>query len=178
MDPAVAKILLFLRSHPQVRSRIPAPPDKTVVYSGAIERGSDVFRAWKLLAQAKAADPAKYDYITLEERLRLFHAVEFGESLLEHARRLTTELESRGRGSEAMFIWRALSGVYVQGARGRVRALILPTSGIGQSVFNMTEVNVLLRPDVLTQVAIDPNVLRDFRNYVRAGLTPSPIVVF
>jgi hypothetical protein len=178
MDPAVTKMLQFLRNHPQVRSRIPAPPNKTVVYSGAFERGSDMFRAWRMLAQAKAADPVKYDYVTLEERLRMFHVVDFGESLFDHANRLTAELEVRGRAAEAIYIWRALSGVYVQGASGKVRALILPGNGIGQSVFNMTEVNVLLRPDVLRQISIDPNALRDFRTYVRSGLTPAPIVVF
>ena len=39
-----------------------------------------------------------------------------------------------------------------------MRALILPQQeSIGSSVFSLTEVSVLLKPDVLRQIEIDPS---------------------
>jgi len=136
-----------------------------------------VHGAWRLLAQAKKQDPARFDYVTLEERLRQFHIVEFGESLFDHANRVADSLKRRHLDGQAMILWRALSGIYVQGATGRVRALILPGPGIADSVFNLTEVNVLLRPGVLAQIEIDPERLREFRMVVKSGGSPAPIVV-
>ena len=155
-----------------------APPDKTVVYSGGIERGSEAYRAWQILAQAKRQDPKRFDYVSLEERLRQLHVVEFGETLFEHANRIATNLKSHGLDDQAAILWRALSGIYVQGAKGKVRALILPDSKTGNSVFSITEVNVLLRPDVLQNIEMDSIILRNFRVMVKSGLTPVPIVVF
>lgn len=177
LDPALTRFLQFLARHPQVRQRLAAPPGKTVVYSGAISGEHDVLAAWKALAQAKAADPVRFDYVTLEERLRQFHVTEFGESLFDHALRVARSLNLLGRPHEALILWRALSGIYVQGAKGRVRALVMPGPHIANSVFNLTEVNVLLRTDVLRQIEIDPSLLRDFRLQVRAGLQPAPLVV-
>ena len=181
LDPELVASLKFLARHPQVRIRLAAPRDKTVVYSGGFVTGGDVaapyHAAWRLLAQAKASHPARFDYITLEERLRQFHVVEFGESLFDHANRVSAALEQRGVGAQALMLWRALSGIYVQGAQGKVRALILPGTTVGTSVFNLTEVKVLLREDVLRKIDLDPALLRDFRILVQAGLTPAPIVV-
>ena len=44
--------------------------------------------------------------------------------------------------------------------------------------FHLTEVQVLLRPDVLANIDLDATVLRDFRAAVRAGNTPAAFVVF
>jgi len=151
--------------------------DKTVVYSGGHQTPHGMHAAWRQLAQAKQQDPRRFDYVTLEERLRQFHVVAFGESLLDHANRVSEDLIRRGFADQAMILWRALSGIYVQGARGKVRALILPGPSIIGSVFNLTEVHVLLKPDVIAQIQLDPSVLRDFRTWVRSGLTPVPIVV-
>ena len=169
-------ILSFLHRHPGVRQRLPAGRDKTVVYSGGIPGPAGVQAAWRLLQQAKAQDPRRFDYVTVEERLRQFHVVEFGESLFDHANRVADSLKAQGLPDQAMILWRALSGIYVQGATGRVRALILPGQAIASSVFNVTEVKVLLRPDVLQQIQIDPQLLREFRLVVQAGNTPAPIV--
>jgi hypothetical protein len=181
LDPAVRNVLQFLRARPLVRARLCAPRDKTVVYSGGVDSVSGVFQAWRLLAQAKTQDPRRFDYITLEERLRDFHVVEWGETLFEHANRVSDLLKSKGQERQALILWRALSGLYVQGAKGRVRALILPGTDptrIQRSVFNLTEVQVLLRPNVLDNIDIDPGLLREFRTVVRAGNTPAPIVIF
>jgi hypothetical protein len=177
LDSDLTAVLGFLRSHPAVRQRLAAPPDKTVVYSGGMPGTDGVQAAWRLLAHAKQQDPRRFDYVTLEERLRQFHVVEFGETLFDHANRTAGVLKRHGHDDQAMILWRALSGIYVQGAVGRVRALILPGPAISGSVFNLTEVSVLLRPDVLQQIQIDPERLREFRIVVKAGMMPAPIVV-
>jgi hypothetical protein len=177
MDPELLAVMTFLRKHPGVRQRIPAPPHKTVVYSGALDANGGPHHAWKMLGLAKQQDPVRFDYITLEERLRQFHVVEFGESLFDHANRVAASLKSRALADQALILWRALSGVYVQGAKGKVRALVLPGAGIAGSVFSLTEVQVLLKPDVLRQIEIDPALLRDFRTTVRVGNVPAPVVV-
>lgn len=177
LDPLLTTSLKFLSQHPDVRRRLAAPPGKTVVYSGGHATSQGLFAAWRMLAQAKAQDPVRFDYVTLEERLRQFHVVTFGESLFDHARRVSSHLEGRGLADQGLILWRALSGIYVQGAKGKVRALIYPGPTIATSVFSLTEVNVLLKPDVLAQIDIDPTLLRDFRTTVRAGLQPAAIVV-
>jgi len=177
LDPELLRFLNFLQRHRELRARLPAPVDKTVVYSGGMPTADGLHAAWRLLAQAKAAEPARFDYVTLEERLRQFHAVEMGESLYDHANRLSDVLKGRGKEDQRLILWRALSGIYVQGARGKVRALILPTEAIAGSVFHLTEVNVLLRADVLQQISIDPELLRNFRSLVKAGARPGPLVV-
>lgn len=177
LDPELLKVFAFLRRHPAVRQRLAAPPNKTVVYSGGLDQQQGPQPAWRMLAQAKAREPLRFDYVTVEERLRQFHVVEFGESLYEHANRVANDLKARGLADQAMILWRALSGIYIQGAVGRVRALVLPGAGIAGSVFSLTEVSVLLKPDVLKQIDIDANVLREFRATVRTGNQPAPIVV-
>lgn len=177
LAPELTAVLSFLRQHPAVRQRLAAPRDKTVVYSGGMSGSAGPHAAWRLLQQAKLQDPMRFDYVTLEERLRQFHVVAFGESLFDHANRVAALLTHQGLPDQAMILWRALSGIYVQGATGRVRALILPGPAIASSVFNLTEVRVLLRPDVLRQIEIDPERLREFRLVVQAGNTPAPIVV-
>lgn len=178
IDPDLRKVLVFLNKHPRVRSALPAPRDRTVVYSGDIQNVRGVFAAWRLLAQAKQQDPVRFDYVTLEERLRTLHVVEFGETLFEHANRVSDLLKRKGLEGQALILWRALSGIYVRGASGRVRALVLPNDRIGGSVFSLTEVHVLLKPDVLANIEMNPHVLEQFRTTVRSGLTPSPLVVF
>lgn len=69
-----------------------------MVYSGRIERGADAYRAWKMLADAKRQDPKRFDYVTLEERLKQFHVVAFGETMYEHANRVAQNLGQRGLG--------------------------------------------------------------------------------
>ena len=59
-----------------------------------------------------------------------------------------------------------------------MRALILLDSTTANSVFSITEVNVLLRPDVLQNIEMNSSVLRNFRVMVKSELTPIPIVVF
>jgi hypothetical protein len=178
LDPELLKILNFLGSRPDVRRRLPAEAGKTVVYSGGIQRGDDVYPAWKMLEQAKKQDPLRFDYVTLEERLRQFHIVQFGETLYEHANRVATNLKQKGLDDQALVLWRTLSGVYIQGAKGIVRALILPNERTARSVFSLTEVNVLLKPDVLNQIQVNPELLRNFKMEVNAGFQPTPIVVF
>jgi hypothetical protein len=178
LDAELMSVLQFLRKYPNVRSRLCAPPDKTVVYSGGIERAGEVFRAWEMLAKAKLQDPRRFDYMTLEERLRQFHVVQFGETLFEYATRTAASLQRRGLPDQAAILWRALSGIYIQGAVGRVRALILPDMKTSKSVFGLTEVNVLLRQDVLQSIRLDPELLRQFKVQVRSGAAPTPIVVF
>ncbi len=132
LDPRLKEILQLLHKHPDIRLRIPAPPGKTVVYSGGMQHPADVAKAWRLLAQARAKDPARFDYVTLEDRLRQIHVIALGETLHEHAIRVASELSRDGLLDEKMILWRALSGIYVQGARGRVRLLVLPQERIEQ----------------------------------------------
>jgi len=73
LDPELLAVLGFLRRHPEVRGRLAAPPDKTVVYSGGVHAPDGIHAGWRLLAQAKAKEPRRFDDVTLEERLRRFH---------------------------------------------------------------------------------------------------------
>jgi len=184
LEPGLKEILQLLQKHPDIRQRIPAPPGKTVVYSGAMHP-DDVTKAWRLLAQAHAMDPAKFDYVTLEDRLQQIYVSALRVTLYEHANSVARELRRKGRLDEGMILWRALSGIYVQGARGRVRLLVLPQDKskvtpkewIENSVFNLVEVNLLLSPSVLHHIQVNPELLRQFKTEVRLGMQPARIVV-
>src|SRR3954470_21222541 len=109
LDPELLNVLTFLSRNPAVRQRIPAPPGKTVVYGGDQTGTDGVHAAWRLLAQARAQDPRRFDYVTLEDRLRQFHVVQFGESIFDHANRVSASLKRRNLDEQAMYMWRALS---------------------------------------------------------------------
>lgn len=47
LGQSLLEVLAFLRTHSQVGKALPAPRDKTIVYSGGIKRGRDVYRTWK-----------------------------------------------------------------------------------------------------------------------------------
>jgi hypothetical protein len=96
-DPDLRQLLVVLNRNPAARARIPALPDRTVVYSGGVASVQGVFAAWKQLAQAKAQDPRKFDYVTLEERLRSLHVIEFGETSFDYANRASTVRDLRAR---------------------------------------------------------------------------------
>ena len=106
MDPQLLSTFGFLKRHPAVRARLAAPFDKTVVYSGGMldPVSNKVHDAWRMLAHEKARDPVRFDYVTLEERLRQFHVVEFGESLFDHANRLAKSLKDRGLADQATIL--------------------------------------------------------------------------
>ena len=44
--------------------------DKTVVYCGEVANAGQVYAAWKMLKDAKAQDPVRFDYIIVEDRLQ------------------------------------------------------------------------------------------------------------
>lgn len=178
LDKRLHDLLSLLNKSPAMRARIAAPRDKTIVYSGGVSTLNGLTRAWQLLTRLKSENPAKYDYVTVEERLRTINVTSFGGTLYDFASNVAQSLQKDGVSDrQQLIVWRALSGIYVQGAIGRVRAFVAPEDRTAKSVFALTEVHVLLRPGVMANIDINRDMLIDFRANVRAGESPTPIIV-
>lgn len=168
LQPQTRELLSFLQDHPDVRSRIRAFPDKTLLYAG---KGFQA--AWVEIAALKRSSPHFTDKETLPDVLRRIH-VTGGRfpTLLDWAHSLDS---IKPWDKNGLIVWRALSGIFASNAVGAVSFYI--GSGIGKDkVFASTELAVLSRNpkvDALTREALtyyqtvlrskqfDPGELRD-----------------
>jgi len=181
MDPALHRFLVFLNRHPEVRHKLAAPKDKTIVYCGnEVGPDGESIAVWQHLDLLKRQDPQKHDYVTVTDRLRNFHVTAFGESLWDHANWVSKDIECAKPGDEgkreAVVIWRAPSGIDVQGARGRVRTYVKPDESIKEKVLALVEVKLLTRPDVLEQIETDAQALHNFRIEVLQSGRTNPVI--
>lgn len=157
MQQATRDLLSFLHKNPQVRARIAAPPNQTLLYAGNIFRP-----AWQEIARLKLHSREAASKQTLPDVLAtILTPGQPHPNLLAWAKSLDPLLLWRENGFVA---WRALSGIYASNAVGAVSFHI--GSGVDRSdkVFAATEVPVLLRNPL-----IDP-VTRDLLGYYQRCL--------
>jgi hypothetical protein len=146
---ATKDLLKFLQDHPEVRTRIRADTNKTVLYSG------EFFKAmWKEVRD----DPAMAGKQTLEFVLN--HRTPPGKghaNLADYVQAILQEIEVDPTIDKVSvqanhnIIWRALSGIFASNAVGKVsfqigRGVLRQTDPTKkQNVFAATEIDVLLR---------------------------------
>ena len=154
------QLLGFLRTHPDVRKRIAAPPNATLLYAGAFIRPM-----WQDLEQLKRTNAAVASKQMLPDVLAKIQTPgQLHPNLLAWAKALDSLLPWKENG---FIVWRALSGIYASNAIGAVSFYI--GSGVTKSekVFAATELPVLLRNanvDALTK-----DLLAYYQRCVRNG---------
>ena len=142
---ATKDLLRFLKTHPEVRSRIRAARDRTVLYSGRFFRPM-----WK----ETETDPDLADKQTLGYVLkRVMLPGNRHGNLAAYVDAAIQDVEREKRDVQANrdIIWRALSGIFASNAEGKVSFQI--GEGVSKeidpkkprNVFAATEVDVLLR---------------------------------
>ena len=153
--PLHAETLSFLRylqRNPSVRSSIRAAPDRTLLYAGSF-----VKPMWKEIEAFKRMHPEYATLQTLPDVLKTLPApVPDHAHLLAHLENLQGRVPWKPDG---LILWKAMSGIFVSNAVGKVSFQI--GSGVTKvdKVFAATEVAVLSR-----NPRIDP-VSRDLLDY-------------
>lgn len=178
--------LAFLQKHPDLRQRIAAAPGRTVAYAGDFTDGA----AWQRLQRRQIGAPGTNDFQMLPDVLRaipcppgLYAAVSLVtppgvRTMYEYVGFLTGD---KGLGyvaqvpwsDDGFIVWRALSGIFMSNARGRVRIMLGDVAAPGEKVFFRTEVFVLDRNpniDMFSREAIGA-----LRTRIKSGALPGKI---
>ena len=160
IQPATKEILVYLQSNPQVRARIAAPPNLTLVYAGSFFRP-----VWQELEQLKRCSHEVASKKLLPDVLASIAIPGRPHpTLLAWVKSLEQLQPWQENG---FIIWRSLSGIYASNAVGAVSFHV--GSGIDKSdkVFAVTEIPVLLRNS-----RIDPttrNMLDYYQRCLQSG---------
>jgi len=127
------QLMTFLRDNPQIRARIAAPPNSTLVYCGSF-----MWPAWQEIEELRRTWPQAASKRLLPEVLAGIHTP--GQpypTLLAWAKAVEHPWLDNG-----FIAWRALSGIYAANAKGAVSFYIASNVTKGK-VFAATELPVL-----------------------------------
>ena len=138
-------LLRFLQTHPEVRSRIKAAHDRTVLYSGGFFKPM-----WKeIQTDPELADKQSMEYVLK----RLILPGNRCGTLADYVQAALRDVDRDNVDAQANrdIIWRALSGIFASNATGKVSFQV--GSGVSdasgpdgkRNVFAATEISVLLR---------------------------------
>lgn len=149
--PETRSFLAYLQKHRDLRYRIRAGRDRTILYVGdgfPTLGGNGFTPNWRELQSYQAKRPGIVE--TLHDVLRTLPAPPPHVGTLQsYAEKLAAD-EKRTNGSRAeRVIWRALSGIFASNAQGTVWFLVGSHVDPNTKVFALTEVHVLRRnPDI------------------------------
>jgi hypothetical protein len=152
--------LTFLQKHPEVRARIAAPRDATLLYAGEF-----FLKIWQELVDLKRSTHALANKRTLPDVL-----ADVKLSGQPHLNLLdwVKDLERTVPVEEQSIAWRALSGIFAANASGAVSFYIgSRVSRDEKKVFAITELPVLLRNPNVDPLTRD--VLGYYQRCVRSG---------
>lgn len=181
LDPRTRAFLGYLQKNPTLRNRIRAAPDCSVAYAGSFPDGA----AWERLLRRQLSDPGTNDFQMLPDVLRLipcpadlYTAVGVVtppqvRTLLDYVNFLTGErpnppYEGVPWNDDGFIIWRALSGIFMSNAIGRVRLMIGDAPNPGSKVFYRTEIFVLDRNPNIDVFAL--GAVHQLRTQLKAGV--------
>lgn len=151
LHPSTRDFLVYLNRHPEIRSRIAAGPDATVLYAGRL-----IQAAWREILEMRRTLPQLATKKMLPEVLDTIALAGAPHPTL---RAWAEALEPLAPWEHNGFIaWRALSGIFAANAVGAVSFVV--GSGVHKAtkVFAATEVGVLARNphvDDLTRDMLD-----------------------
>jgi len=171
--------LAYLQKHPDLRQRIRAAPNRSVAYVGDFRDGA----AWMRLLRRQLSDPRANDFQMLPDVLKsivcppdLYPAIGLVtpptvRTLLDYVQFLTGEGPYPRQvpwNEDGFIIWRALSGIFMSNAIGRLRLMIGDAPAPGTKVFFKTEVFVLERNPNIDLFARD--AVLQLRAQMKAGV--------
>ena len=137
LRPETKAFLKYLQDHPDLRSRIRAAPDKTLLYAGV-----GFGPMWREIERRKLTEPQYRDKETLPEVLRRTPAPGTpSPNLLGYVQDVERQVPDR---PDAYTVWRALSGIFASHASGKVSFQV--GGGVtADKVLVATELSVLSR---------------------------------
>lgn len=162
LQPATKELLAYLQKNPQVRARIAAPANQTLLYAGNFIRPM-----WQDIEQLKQRSPETATRKTLPDVLATIATP--GQShpnLLAWAKALDALQPWKENGFIA---WRALSGIFAANATGAVSFQIGAGVGKSEKVFAATELAALLRNPAIDAMTRD--VVGYYQRCVQSGQT-------
>lgn len=133
------RFLGLLRSHPEIRSRIRADKNQTLLYAGSFFKPM-----WKEIDDYKRAHPELAEKRTLNEVLRGIVVPGPGTTLFAVVEQLEKEWKEP-KEPQRFIVWRALSGIFASNASGSVSFQVGSAVTPEKKAFAATEVGVLLR---------------------------------
>jgi hypothetical protein len=133
------KFLSLLRAHPEIRHRIRAAPNRTLLYAGSFFKPM-----WKEIEDYKRTHPEVAHKETLNEVLRQIVVPGTASSLFALVEHLESEWKEP-KEPQRFIVWRALSGIFASNATGSVSFQIGSAVTAEKKAFAATEVGVLLR---------------------------------
>ena len=158
--PQTHELLAYLRTHPEVRARIAAPPGATLLYAGRF-----FMPIWKELEYFKLRHPEAAAKTLLPEVLaRIQVPGQPHASMLAWAKSLDALVPWKDNGFIA---WRALSGIFAANAVGAVSFNIGSGITAEDKVFAATEVPVLARNPNVDPMTKD--ILAYYQRCIRDG---------
>ena len=143
LQPATRSFMIYLQQHPEVRSRIKAERDKTLLYAG--DFGSPI---WLQLETYKRQHPGAIQL--LHDVLQSIAAPPGSHgNMKDHVDDLTRKIPPR----DQSVIWKALSGIFASNAEGTVYFSVGSHVTPDKKVFASTEIAVLLRNPNISSVS-------------------------
>jgi len=156
--PETRNFLAYLQKHREMRDRIKAGPDKTILYAGdgfPTLGGKRFTPIWRELKSYQGRYQQKHQnhqtqppsvVETLHDVLEKLPAPPPNVGTLQSYAEKLAEQEKRANGPHgAGVIWRALSGIFASNAQGKVWFLVGSHVDPDTKVFALTEVHVLRR---------------------------------
>lgn len=145
--PETRGFLAYLQKHPELRFRIKAGRDRTILYAGdgfPTLGGSGFTPNWRALQDHQEKRPGVVE--SLHDILKTLPAPPPNVGTLQNYAQKLGEQEKRTNGIRAeRVIWRALSGIFASNAQGTVWFFVGSHVGPDTKVFALTEVHVLRR---------------------------------
>jgi len=143
LQPATRNFMIYLQQHPEVRGRIKAERDKTLLYAG--DFGSPI---WVQLETYKRQHPGAIQL--LPDVLKSIAAPPGSlGNMKDHVDDLTRKVSPR----DQSVIWKALSGIFASNAEGTVYFSVGSHVTPNKKVFASTEIAVLLRNPNISAVS-------------------------
>jgi hypothetical protein len=171
--------LAFLQKHPELRDRIRAMANCTVAYAGSFTDGA----AWERLLRRQLSNPHANDFQMLPDVLKaipcphdLYAAVGLitppqVRNMLDYLQFLTGDGPYPKQvpwDDDGFILWRAMSGIFMSNAVGRVRLMVGDAAAPQKKVFFKTEVFVLERNPNIDLFARD--AVQQIRSQMKSGM--------
>ena len=162
LQRATKELLMFLHDNPNLRSRIRAPANATLLYAGNFFRP-----VWQELEQLKRTNALIATKTLLPEVLASIQTpAQPHPNLLAWAK----SIDALDPWKDNRFVaWRALSGIFAANATGAVSFCVGSKVARGEKVFAATELPVLMRNPNVDPLTKD--ILAYYQRCLRTGQT-------
>lgn len=150
--PKTKEFLFYLNRNSEVRKKIRAEPNKTLLYAGRV-----VKEVWKEIEEERTSSGRLANKTTLHDVLKDIDIINSPyKNLLCWAEYIDQKYPGNLWKSNGYVVWRALSGIFASNAQGAVSFMMgYGVSAKNKKVFAVTEVHVLDRNPNIDQTTRD-----------------------